>query len=537
MATLRLAVGVLVATAAAAAVATTTTAGALPPPPSAATARTGVLRQEVEPSETLAADDPPPGVFDVWDRDLFQSCFFGPNLGCAPAHRCYLFGECAGRCFTDSKCVVETPIGGACSPRVAQACADNSLCVGGVCTAVADLPAEGIGLGDDCGTWVRSQELRQSLSCADGLSCLSLYRYDERSGGGLRTAGYRPRICQREASLNEGCDSYSSVACGTGLFCEQANTRSAAGVVPTVGADLGGICRPIADRTENNICVQTGTFSLCEHNEVCSREDGGPRRCVPTAREGEYCGRSWFCDPREPGRLACIASWDEGENAEPTFSHGICRPLESRPESAGGSGSLPPTPTPAGPTPGPGTPCVENSDCATLDPRGPGRLFCLNATAGADGGSPAGRQCVASVELGEPCGMPADPGGPLVPCRRGRCHTVLLGEVGGPRSSPRCVIWESPGRSCDGVGRVCWDGYTCAPTERQEEEGEAAGGGGERRCLRWAGLGEACGVEGVAGCSNGLTCEETHGEGRVCVAGGGGRGYYAPYEATTQRYQ
>ncbi|GAB0492564.1 hypothetical protein MMPV_003831 [Pyropia vietnamensis] len=530
MATVRLAVGVLIATAAAAVAVTTTTAAAFSRPPSAATFRTGVLRQAEEPSETLASDDPPPGVFDVWDRDLLASCVFGPNIGCAPAHRCVLFSECVGRCFTDSKCVVETPVGGACAPRVAQACADNAVCVGGVCTAVADLPAEGIGLGDDCGTWVRSQEVRQALSCADGLSCLSTYSSDERSPRGIRTEGYNPRVCHRVAGLNEGCDSYASVVCGDNLFCEQANTRSAAGVVPSVGADLGGVCRPVADRSQTRICVQTGTFSLCEHNEVCSTESGGPRQCTQTAREGEYCGRGWLCDTREPGRLVCVSSWDEGAEATPTLSHGVCRPLESRPVSAGGGGPLPPTPTPAGPTPGPGTPCADNSDCATLNPFGPGRLFCLNATASADGGAPTGRQCVTSAELGEPCGEPAGPGAPLVPCREGRCHTVLLGEVGGPRSAPKCVTWRSPGRSCDGVGRVCWDGYTCASTEGMGEEGD----GGEQRCVRWAAQGEPCGIEGVAGCNEGLTCEEqAEGDGRVCVAAGGEGDYYVPYKAST----
>lgn len=273
MAALQLTVGALVATAAAAGVSATASGGGTPAPPSAATARGGVVRQAVGAMATPTPGGPPAGVFDVWDQDLFSRCLFGPaDSGCAPAHRCLQLSECIGRCFVSSQCVVETPVGGACTPHIAQACASNSVCVAGVCTAAVDLPAGGIGLGDDSGTWVGSVELRQSLACADGLSCEAVYRPDRGSAGGILTDGFDPRICQRVAGLLEGCDSYASVVCGQDLICEQANTHSAAGVVPTVGADLGGVCRPAADRTELNICEETGTFDQCEHNEVCSPE-------------------------------------------------------------------------------------------------------------------------------------------------------------------------------------------------------------------------------------------------------------------------
>lgn len=520
MAALRLAAAALVAaTATAAGVTATDPAAVASPPSTTGGGGDGVLRQ---------ATSPAPGVLDVWDRDLFASCRFGPiDSFCAPAHRCFQFGECSGRCFVTALCVVETPVGGACAPRAAQACADDSVCASGVCTAAGGVAEAGLGLGDDCGTWVRSPDVRQSLSCAAGLSCEPVYRPDGRAG--ILTDGFDVRVCQRFAGVNEGCNSYASVLCGPDLFCEQANSRTAAGVVPTAGAGLGGVCRPVADRAPNSICVQTGTLDLCEHNEVCSIGIGGPRRCLPTAREGEYCGRGWLCDPREPGRLACINSWEEGGEAVATSGHGICRPLESRPASAGGSANLPPTPTPAGPTPGPGRPCVEDTDCATLQPLGPGRLFCRNTTAGSGGGdgynAPTSRQCVRSAELGEPCGEPAAPGAPVVPCRQGSCNTVLLADGGGARSALKCVTWQRPGQACDGVGRVCWDEYTCAQAEPAEGEGEGAP---DRRCVRWAGRGQACGVEGVAGCQDGLICEE-EGEGRVCVAGGeGGPRYYVP---------
>lgn len=113
-----------------------------------------------------------------------------------------------------------------------------------------------------------------------------------------------------------------------------------------------------------------------------------------------------------------------------------------------------------------------------------------------------------------------------MPCRDGRCHTVLLGNAGRARSAPMCVTWRRPGQDCDDAGRMCWDDYTCAPTE-EGKEGEPA-----RRCVWWAGLGEACGVEGVAGCTAGLTFErEGEGEGGECVARGGVGVYYAQYHA------